>query len=493
MGQTNKTSTIDVTCTEESIEQLINIFPIDVWRYILGNSNDHGLHISEYRNQLFVCKGFMHAAKLSVSSLDLIELSRISPYRKCTLVSHIIREGVLKIFPNLKTLHISFSDLNIFELHEKLTDEYYKGKSLKEKTDVDDKLTEFENDVEKLVAEHNELIKNPPKKFGMKDAFKIIGILVEGVWSSLRIIQNTSMPFSPETRYEKSGELYPLLEKIIVNECICNLNLNKLYLHTCFDISLLFVAKMQNLRTLSISVNASRYSKRDAVVYLSSNVFATGKKVHDVLPEQNRTVLCSEAISSSRLREELIDQNEINKTETNNDNLPTHNLEGLEIGVNTQFTASFEELAAVFPNIKTLSVNTNTPYENAVQYFGQEKPNTIGSLVLNFPQIEKLTITNNTNEYEYSYMCGVMQLNKQFDPLCKLSKLRKLDVSTINISPIDLISISTIPNLRELVISDRNDTTFGAMVHTCDPYQNAIKTFRLTRPDVNIMLIAYEK
>jgi hypothetical protein len=364
-------------------------------------------------------------------------------------MSHIVREGILKMFPNLKILHISFSDSNVFELHEKITNDNYEGKSLRNKLIADNKLTEFDDNINNTGLQMKKMVEEIyGSDVTVKDIFKIIGISVQGLWSMFMIAQNTSTPLLPSTRHEKSGELYHILEKAIIRDCICALNIEEMHLRTCFDTDLSFVVKMPNLKALSISVNSPNFCNNRPTI-LRGNCY---HEKYCVIPYK-------------------------------------HDLQKLKISTDTLYSINFDEIGNRFPDLKYLSMNIRGPfdydtlsYPNQTNHKNQKDKdtNTLESLIKNLQHLETLIITGIYGEYEPNLDARPLKY------LCSLHKLRKLDVSNIRVTSDDLACISTIPNLQKLVVKDKDILNWDWVHNTIDSYKDAVESFKLLRPDVKI-------
>lgn len=260
MGQENSKIT-PIECDASHIEKVSNTLPVDIWCTILGYVGNYGLNIQEYRTHTQVCKGFYSISKLSVTKLDVIEIVANNPYRRCTLLAHIISEKVLQQFVNLRVLRISFADVNIYELYEKITNEEYKHKYLSNKINDDKKLNELDSDLEAGVQVILEVTKPYYYPLDFNEVVEKNGRVIKGLWAMLRTVQKTDTPLLQSSKISRSVELYPLLNKLIIEDAVCFFSgLEELSIHTCFDTSLIFVGQLRKLKSLSICASTSKFS-----------------------------------------------------------------------------------------------------------------------------------------------------------------------------------------------------------------------------------------
>lgn len=432
MGQ-EKSKITPIITEKIDLVQLINIFPQDIWNTILTHANEDGL-LQEYRVHTQVCKGLLQISKLSIRKLDLITVATNSPYRTCTLLAHIVSERILQQFTNLKVLHISFKDLNIFELYEKITSNEYRGVYLSNKINKDDKLTEYDAEFKHGLEVMSVVTKPGYVSETFAENMKLTGDILKGMWAMVRIVQNTTTPFSLAKKKQITPELYTLLHKLIIDDMVCTLNLEELYMDTCFDVYLKFVENLPQLNRLRVSVSTALES--GAVAYLIA------KDISNVY-HQN-----------------------IIHFETGVDTI----IKGNRMG-NVELPINWKRL---FPNIKSICMDMSEYIDDEMDIWPE--PNfVIESVVASLPDIEDMTILA-LSSYKQPY-------DRPFKYLSQLKKLKRLDVSHIGeLNRNDLRDICEIQYLQELVLPEQEPVSLliGGYL-----YQQKI---RKLRPDINVFI-----
>lgn len=391
MGQ-QSAKIVPIECDAKCIEQVSTILPVDVWCTILSRVNKRGLRIREYNTHTQVCKGFRRIANLSVTKLDINSIVTVGPHRKCTLLAHIISEEVLKQFINLKSLHISFEGVNIYELHEKITSSEYIGMYLSDKVNDDEKLNELDANF-KLGLQTIHEVTHPgyrPLSFGAE--MDKCGHIISGMWAMLRTVQKTDTPLTIDKKMERTADIYPFLHKFIIEDTVCFFtSLEELRIHTCFDTHLSFIDRLPMLKSLSLCVSTSQHSGKEMQLLMR------GASTHP-------------------------------------------SLRYFESDIDTWFDSDIDW--SIFPKVTSVKLDMRVWFGSMIDE--NSCNHAMKNIIENLPDIEELRIL------------GLAKQDGRypFKSLEKLQKLRILDISSVkNIRKVDLDDICDIPCLQTLVVT----------------------------------------